>query len=158
MLEPDLESGWFWSGPVLHDRLHGWCRALRAEVVFLQPGGEGFGEECVVAAGVVEVVGGVDEGGGSGVVSVGPFGPGVEGVEAVLILEEPVVVVVELSGELLVGGEVVLESVAFGAELASLVEEWLGASGDLVECGVGGRDVVGGIGDCVSRGSAVESS
>lgn len=130
MLEPDLESGRFWSGPVLYDRLHGWCRALRGEVVFLHPGGEGFGEECVVAAGVVEVVGGVDECGRAWGVSVGPVGPGVEGVEAVLILEEPVVVAVELSGELLVGGEVVLESVAFGAELVALFEEWLAAAGD----------------------------
>jgi hypothetical protein len=143
---------------VLYDRLHGWCRALRGEVVFLHPGGEWFGEQAVVAAGVVEVVGGVDECGGAWGVSVGPVGPGVEGVESMLILEEPVVVAVELSGELLVRGEVVLESVAFGAEFGSLVEEWLGAAGDLVECGVGGGDVVGGIGDGVSCGSAVESS
>ena len=44
----------------------------------MDPVGEGVGEECVVAAGVVEVVGGVDECGGAWGVSVGPFGPGVE--------------------------------------------------------------------------------
>ena len=60
---------------MLYDRPHGWCQALRADPVFLHPGGEGLGEECVVATGVVEVVGGVDEGGGAWGVAVGPVGP-----------------------------------------------------------------------------------
>ena len=47
----DLSPDWSWEL---------WC-----EVVLVDPGGEWFGEECVVAAGVVEVVGGVDEGGGA---------------------------------------------------------------------------------------------
>jgi hypothetical protein len=36
----------------------------RGDLVFVDPGGEGFGEDCEVAAGVAEVVGGVDECGG----------------------------------------------------------------------------------------------
>ena len=126
--------------------------------MLVDPGLERLGEDRVVLAGVVEVVGGVDELGGAWGVSVGPVGPGVEGVEAVLGVEGTVVVAVELSGELPVGGEVVLESVAFAAELVALVEEGLGAAGDLVECGVGGGDVVGGIGDVLAGGSAVEAS
>ncbi len=131
---------------------------LWGEVVLVDPVGEWFGEESVVAAGVVEVVGGVDEGGGAWGVSVGPVGPGVEGVEAVLDVEEPVVVAVELSGELSVDGEVLLEPVAFVAELVSLVEQWLGAPGDLAKSGRGGGDVVGAVGDGVSCGATVESS
>ncbi len=77
----------------------------------MDPFGEWFGEECVVAAGVVEVLGGVDEGSGAWRVSVGPFGPGVDGRDAVLGVEEPVVVAVEAAGELSVGGDVVLDSV-----------------------------------------------
>ena len=47
---------------------------LWGQVVFVDPGVEGVGEECVLTAGVVEVVGGVDEGGGAWGVSVGPVG------------------------------------------------------------------------------------
>ena len=48
----------------MHRRLHGGRRRPWGEVVLVDPRGEGFGEGSVVAAGVVEVVGGVDEGGG----------------------------------------------------------------------------------------------
>jgi hypothetical protein len=44
----------------------------------VDPVGEWFSEESVVAAGVVEVGGGVDERRGAGGMSVGPVGPGVE--------------------------------------------------------------------------------
>ena len=44
---------------------------LWVQFVLVDPVGEGFGEECVMGAGVVEVVGGVDEGGGVWGVSVG---------------------------------------------------------------------------------------
>ena len=126
--------------------------------MLVDPGVEGYGEEGVVAAGVVEVVAGVDELGGAGGVSVGPVGPGVEGVELLLGVEEPVVVAVELSGELSVDGEVLLEPIAFGAELVSLVEQRLGAPGDLAERCLRCGDVVGAVGDGVSCGAAVESS
>ena len=39
-----------------------------------------------------------------------------------------------------------------------MVEEGLGAAGEFVECGAGGGDVVGGFGDGVSCGAAVEAS
>ena len=81
----------------MHDGPIWWSRLCRCEVVLADPGGEGFGEECVVSAGVVEVVGGVDECGGAWGVSIGPVVPGVEGVESVLTLEEPVVVAVEVA-------------------------------------------------------------
>ena len=153
--EPDVESGWF--GPVLQLRLDvslDWSWALWGEVVLIDPGHQRLGEECVVAAGVVEVVGGVDEGGGTWGVSVGPVGPGVEGVESLLSLVEPVVVAVELS----VDFEVVLEPIALGAELLSLVEEGLGAAGDFVKCGLRDGYVVRVLGGGVSCGSAVEAS
>lgn len=134
--EAEFESGWFWSRDVLHDRLRGTRGLWGCEVVLMDPFGEWFGEECVVAAGVVEVLGGVDEGSGAWGVSVGPVGPGVEGVDAVLGVEEPVVVAVEAAGELSVGGDVVLDSAAFGAQFVSLVEHLLCAAGDLVECDV----------------------
>ncbi len=142
---------------MLDGRTLGRGGVLWGEVMLVDPVGEWFGEECVVAAGVVEVVGGVDERGGAWGVSVGPVVPGVEGVEAVLGVVEPVVVAVELSGELSVDGEVVSESVALGAEFVSLVEEGLGAAGDLFECSLGGGDVHGGIGEGVSRCAAVEA-
>ena len=157
-LHADVDSGWLESWLVVDGRLHGWGRSSWCEVVLVDPGREWFGEEFVVAAGVVEVVGGVDEGGGTGGMSLGPLVPGVEGVEALLGVVESVVVAVEAPGELAVDGEMLLESAAFGAELVSLVEEWSGAAGDFVERGLRGGDVVGGVGDGVSCGAAVEPS
>ena len=61
------------------------------------------GEEGVVAAGVLEVAGGVDERGGRGVCADGPVVPGVEGVELLVGGAESVVVAVEAAAELLVG-------------------------------------------------------
>lgn len=130
----------------------------RRDVVIVDPGGEWPGEECVLAAGVVEVVGGVDECGGVRGVAVGPVGPGVEGVEPVLCRWESVVVVVVAAGELSVDREVVLESVAFGAELGALIEEWLPATGELVERYLGGRDGTGAVGDGAVGRASVESA
>lgn len=39
-----------------------------------------------------------------------------------------------------------------------MVEEGLGAAGDLVECGLGGGDIGGGEGDPLAGGSAVKAS
>ncbi len=103
-----------------------------------------------MAAGVVEMVGGVGERGGAGGMSVGPVGPGVEGVDAALGVEEPVVVAVETAGELSVDGEVLSEPIALGAEFVSLVEQRLGAPGDLAKRGRGGGDLVGAVVDGVS--------
>ena len=67
---------------VVQRRLGGGRRWPWGEVVLVDPGGEKFGEGSMVAAGVVEVLGGVDEGGGWWGVPGGPGVPGVEGVEA----------------------------------------------------------------------------
>lgn len=71
-LHPDVEPGRLGTWLVLHGRLHSWGWSSWGEVVFVDPCGEWFGEECVVAAGVVEVLSGVDECGGAWGVSVGP--------------------------------------------------------------------------------------
>ena len=81
-LHADVESGWFRSWLVVDGRLDGGRGSRGDEVVLVDPGGEWFGEGSVVAARVVEVVGGVDEGGGWWGVSGGPGVPGVEGVES----------------------------------------------------------------------------
>ncbi len=111
-----------------------------------------------MAAGVVEVVGGVDECGGAWGVSVGPFGPGVEGVESLLGVVEPVVVAVELSGEL----SVVVRWCWSRSRSERSWSRWSrrGWARRVISSSavVGGGDVVGGVGDGVSCGSAVEAS
>jgi hypothetical protein len=124
----------------------------------VDPGGEWFGEGSVVAVGVVEVLGGVDEGGWWWGVSGGPGVPGVEGVEALFGCGESVGVAVEAAGELLVDLEVLLQPVLFLTELVALVEEGLGSAGEFVERGAGGGDVLGCFVECVAGGAAVESS
>jgi hypothetical protein len=69
----------------------------------------GSARASLVTAGVVEVVGCVDEGGGWWGVSGGPGVPGVEGVEVLFGGGEPVGVAVEAAGELLVDLEVLLQ-------------------------------------------------
>jgi len=74
----------------------------------VDPGGEWFGEGSVMAAGVVEVTSGVDEGGGWWGVPGGPCVPGVESVETLFGGGEPVLIAAEAAGELLVDLEVLL--------------------------------------------------
>ena len=88
--------------------MHGGCRWSWGEVALVDPCGEWFGEGSLVAAGVMEVVGGVDELGGWWGVSGGPGVPGVEGVEALFGGGEPVLIAAEAAGELLVDLEVLL--------------------------------------------------
>ena len=127
---------------MLHDRLHRSCRALGREVVFLNPGGERFGEKCEVAAGAVEVTGGVDECGRARGVAIRPVRPGAEGAEPVLGCQELAVAAAEAVNEVAVLAEVLLEAVAFVTELGALIEEWLGAVGEFVEGMLGGTDNV----------------
>lgn len=97
---------------MVHRRLHGWC-SLWGEVVVVDPCGEWFGEEPVVTAAVVEVVGGVDELGGWWGVSDGPGVPGVESVEALSGSGESTLASVEAAGELPVDLEVLFEPATF---------------------------------------------
>lgn len=124
----------------------------------VDPGGKGFGEDSVMAAGVVEALGGVDECGGWWGVPGGPGVPGVDGVEPLLGGGESVGVAVEAAGELLVDLAVLLQLVLFLTELVASVEEWLGAAGELVERGAGGGDIIGGLDEGAARGPAVEAS
>jgi hypothetical protein len=83
--------------------------------VFVDPVGEGFGEECVLSACPVELAGGVDQRGGSEGVSVGPVGPVVEGVESVPSVDEPLVVVADAPDERTTDLEVIAEALEFDA-------------------------------------------
>ncbi len=124
----------------------------------MDPGGEGFGEGSVVAAGVVEVVGGVDEGGGWCRVSGRPGVPDVEGVELLFGVGEPILVSAEAARELLVDLAVLLQPVLFLTELVALVEQWLDAAGEFVKRGTGSGDTIGGLGHRVAGGAAVETA
>lgn len=157
-LHADLESGWFGSWLVVHGRLHSWGWSLRGEVVLVDPCREWFGEGSVVTAGVVEVVGGVDECGRWCGVPGGPGVPVVESVESLLRGGEAVLIAVEAASELPVDLEVLIEPATVGAELVALVEERPGAAGEFVERGASGGDVVGGLGEGVAGGPTVEAS
>ena len=147
--EADVESGWFGAWLLAHGWLYG-RRWSWGEIVLVDPGGEWFGESSVVTAGVLEVLGRVDEGGGWWGVSGGPGVPGVEGVEALLGGGESVGVAVEAAGELLVDLAVLLEPLLFLSELVALVEEWLGAAGEFVERRADEGDIVSCLGKCVA--------
>ena len=59
--ETDLETRWFWSGWLMHDRSL-WRRLMCwGDSVVVDPGGEWFGEVCVLAAAALEVAAGMDE-------------------------------------------------------------------------------------------------
>lgn len=149
-LHADVESGWFGAWLVVHHRLGREHRSRWGEVVLVDPGGEGFGEGSVVAAGVVEVLGGVDEGGGWWGVPGRPGVPGVESVEALFDDRDSVGVAVEAAGESLVDLAVLLQPVLFLTELLALVEEGLGAAGAFVERSAGGGNIVDGFGERVA--------
>ena len=116
----------------------------------VDPGGEWFGEGSVVVAGVVEVVGCVDEGGWWWGVPGSPGVPGVECVDALFGDCESVGVAVEAAGELPVDLAVLLQPVLFLTELIAFVEQWLGAAGEFVDGGAGGGNIVGGFGEGVA--------
>jgi hypothetical protein len=62
-LRADLEPGWFWSKLLLDGPpRRSWL--TWGEVVLVEPACQWLGEASVVAAGVLELAGGVDEGGG----------------------------------------------------------------------------------------------
>lgn len=62
-----------------------------------------------------------------------------------------VVVAVEAAAELLIAA-------VFAADLVTLTKQGLGATGEFVELGAGGGDLVAGLGDGVSGGAAVQES
>ena len=90
-----------------------WSGLSWGEVVLVDPGCQWSGEAGMVAAGVLELAGGVDESSGRGVLADGPLLPGVEGVELLVGGAESVVVAVEASAELLVASVFASELVSF---------------------------------------------
>ena len=139
-------------------RLGGGRRSWWGEVVLVDPGCQWSGEVRVVAAGSLQLVGSVDECSGRQVLAGGPLLPGVEGIELSAVGADTILVAVEAAAEVLVAALFAAEAVVFVTGLVALVEEWLGAVGEFVECGSSGVDVLGGFGDRVSGVAAVEES
>jgi hypothetical protein len=155
--EADLESRWFWSGWFVHDRslcerslLR--CRLWWGDSVVVNPGDEGFGEECLFAAAVAEVTAGVDECWCWQVVAGGPLVPGVECSDVAFRVHEARVVSSEVVKGLF-GVGAVAESALFVVQAGSLDEEGLGATGEFVESDLSGCDVRGGCGDVLACAS-----
>ena len=127
--------------------------------MLVHPCGEWGGERGVVGSiGVVEDVDGVGELLGRDLVAGRPVFPGVEGIDGLLGDRDGRLAVVECPQESSVDCDVLVESVAFVAELVAAVEERGGATAELCEGGLGGGEFVGCVGEVASCCSASEGS
>ncbi len=124
--------------------------------VLLEPVEEGCGERGVGATVLAEESAGVDQSFRCDLVARGPVVPDVERVDGHFGCCEATVEMIEFLGELSLRFGVLAESGVFGAELVALVEEWLGAAGELVERRLRGRDFVRGERDFVAGSASVE--
>ncbi len=124
--------------------------------MLLEPVEERCGERGVGATVLAQEGAGVDQSFWCDLVAGGPVVPHVERVDGHFGCCEATVEVIEFLGELSLCLGVSTESGAFGAELVALVEEWLGATGELVERRLRGCDFGGGDLGFVAGGSSVE--
>jgi hypothetical protein len=157
-LQADVESGSFRPVGLLDGASLGRSGVLWRAVVLVDPGDQGLREVGVASTGVVEVSGGVDEGGGWEALAGCPLLPGVECVELPARGGERAVVAVEAAAEPLADPGLRSEVVSFSAQSVAPVEKRMGVTGKLVDRRLGGCHVVGGGDDRLSCGSAVEAS